>query len=154
MPLSKVKELLDRQHINYSTINHDTAYTAQEAAAMAHVSGNEVAKTVLVKVDGRLVMAVVPASSKVDLFALQDAISAHSCTLAQEDDFSGAFPDCELGAFPPFGNLYGMEVYVARKLASHHDIAFASGTHDQMIRLHYVDFEWLVEPKVESFARV
>ena len=153
MPLSKVKELLDRQHINYATINHDIAYTAQEAAAVAHVSGKTLAKTVLIRVDGRLAMAVVPASYKVDLFALQDALHARTCTLAREEDFFGAFPDCEPGAVPPFGNLYGMDVYVSEKLADQDEITICSGSHDQMIRLSYIDFEWLVEPKVETFAR-
>ena len=153
MPLSKLKELLDRQHIDYTTINHSPTYTSQEAAAVSHVSGKEVAKTVIIKVEGRLAMAVVPASFKVDLFALQDAIHAKSCTLAREADFEDAFPGCELGAIPPFGNLYGMDVYVAEKLTRKNEIAFNAGSHDQMIKMSYEDFEWLVAPRVEIFAR-
>jgi Ala-tRNA(Pro) deacylase len=152
MPLSRLKELLDRQHVSYAIINHDTAYTAKEAAQRSHVSCSTVAKTVIVKVEGRLAMAVVPASCKVDLSALKKSLHAHSCTLATEQEFMTVFPDCEIGAVPPFGNLYGMMVYVAEELSKADEIAFCAGNHEQLIRIAWLDFEWLVEPRVKDFV--
>ncbi len=148
MPVKKLKELLDGSGVKYVAVSHSPAYTAQEVAASAHVPGKELAKTVIVKIDGKMAMAVLPASYQLDMGLLKDAAGAKQVELASESDFKGLFPDCELGAMPPFGNLYGMEVYSAQSLAEDEQIAFAAGSHSELVRLAYKDFERLAKPKV------
>ncbi|MFH1277893.1 MAG: YbaK/EbsC family protein [Candidatus Eisenbacteria bacterium] len=148
MPARKLKEFLDRNKVKYVTVVHSPAYTAQEVAASAHVRGKEMAKTVIVKIDGRLAMAVLPAAQKVDVEKLRDATGAGHVLLASERDFEDAFPGCELGAMPPFGNLYDMDVYVATRLAEDDEIVFNAGTHTELVRMKFADFERLVKPKV------
>lgn len=152
MPISKLKEFLDAEHIRYIVISHSPAFTAQQIAASAHVKGRELAKTVMVKVDGALAMAVLPASQKVDLAQLRDAAGADRIELASEQEFRDRFPDCELGAMSPFGNLYGLQVYVADTLADDEEIAFNAGSFTELVRMAYRDFERLVQPKVLRFA--
>ncbi len=154
MPVRKLKEFLDGHGVKYVMISHSRAYTAQEIAASAHVPGKELAKTVMVQLDGEMAMAVLPASSQIDLRRLGEVTGAADVELATEGQFQGLFPDCELGAMPPFGNLYGMPVYVAEELAVYEEIAFNAGSHTELIRLRYEDFERLVEPKVVRFAAV
>jgi Ala-tRNA(Pro) deacylase len=152
MPAGKVKEFLDQQGIKYVTIRHSAAFTAQEIAAAAHVPGREMAKTVMVKLDGKMAMAVLPASRKVDFTLLRQATGAKQAGLATEQEFKDMFPDCELGAMPPFGNLYGMEVYVSEELARDEEIAFNAASHTELIRLRYRDFERLVKPRVMKLS--
>jgi len=152
MRASRVKEFLDTNHIHYSSIVHPTAYTAQGTAAYAHVSGKEMAKTVIVKVDSQLVMAVLPASAQLDLGALKKMSSARSVGLAAETEFEFKFPDCDLGAMPPFGNLYGIAVYVDELLTYDKEIAFNAGSHSELVRMSYADFERVVNPVVGRFA--
>jgi Ala-tRNA(Pro) deacylase len=148
MPVRKLKEYLDSQGVKYVTVSHSVAYTAQEIAARSHVRGKQLAKTVIVKLDGKMAMAVLPANYKVDFDLLKDASGANETELATEREFKDLFPDCELGAMPPFGNLYKMDVYVAKTLAQDDEIAFNAGTHSELLKLPYGDFERLVEPKV------
>jgi Ala-tRNA(Pro) deacylase len=152
MPVRKLKDFLDKEKVKYLVINHSPAYTAQEIAASAHIPGKELAKTVMVKIDGKMAMAVLPASYRVDLAHLRDAVGAKNVTLAGEQEFKDTFPECEVGAMPPFGNLYGMEVYAAASLAEDDAIAFNAGSHKELIRLAYKDFEKLVKPKVVEFS--
>jgi Ala-tRNA(Pro) deacylase len=152
MPVKKLKDFLDKNNIKYVTMKHSTAYTAQEVAASAHIPGKELAKTVMVRVDGKMAMAVLPASYKVDFKQLKEAAGAKSVTLASEQEFKDMFPECEVGGMPPFGNLWGMEVYVAKSLAEDEEIAFNAGSHTELIRLAYADFETLVEPKVLKYS--
>ncbi len=152
MRTSRVKDFLDTNHIHYSTIVHPTSYTAQGTAAYAHVSGNELAKTVMIKLDSQLAMAVLPASAQLDLAALKRLTSARSVCLASEGEFEMRFPDCDLGAMPPFGNLYGVPVYVEEQLAQDKEIAFNAGTHNELARMEYADFERLVNPIVARFS--
>ncbi len=152
MPLAKLKQFLDENHIKYVTMRHSPAYTAQEIAASAHVSGRELAKTVMIKVDGKMSMAVLPASFHVDFDQLKGVLGNVKVQLATETEFKDLFPDCELGAMPPFGNLYDLNVYVAASLAEDEEIAFNAGSHTELIRLAYRDFERLVKPKVLRFA--
>lgn len=152
MPIKKLKEFLDNNNIKYVTIEHSPSYTAQEIAASAHIPGKELAKTVIVKIDGKMAMAVLPASFKVNFGLLKKASSAQNVTLADEDDFKDMFPDCDVGAMPPIGNLYGMDVYVDEQLTRDKEIAFNAGSHSELIRLEYRDFERLVHPKVEKFS--
>ena len=151
MPVKKLKEFLDSHGVKYVSIVHSRAYTAQEIAGSAHVPGRELAKAVMVKVDGRIAMAVLPAPYQIDFERLRVAIGAGTVELASETEFQDRFPECELGAMPPFGNLYGMEVYAARRLSEDREIAFNAGSHTELIKLAYIDFERLVSPKVVDF---
>ena len=152
MPVSRLKDFLDDQHIKYVTIQHSMAYTAQEIAAKAHIPGKELAKTVIVKIDGKNAMAVLPASYRINLGRLKQVCRASQVELASEEDFRDLFPGCETGAMPPFGNLYNMDVYVENSLADDEDIAFNAGSHTELIKLSYQDFEKLVHPKTASFT--
>ncbi len=148
MPIEKLKGFLDENSVKYAVIAHSNAYTAQEIAESAHIPGGEIAKTVMVTIDGEHAMAVVPASYRVDFGLLKEATGAGSIELTEESALKGLFPDCELGAMPPFGNLYGMRIYVAKTLAEDDQIAFNAGSHTELIRLAYKDFERLVKPVV------
>ncbi|HUI83803.1 MAG TPA: YbaK/EbsC family protein [Candidatus Binatia bacterium] len=152
MPLSKVKAFLDNQGAKYVAISHSRAYTAQGIAAISHIPGRELAKTVIVKLDGDLAMAVLPASYQVDMEALRKATGVGVAELATEHEFKRHFPDCETGAMPPFGNLYGIPVYVDETLAEDREIAFNAGSHYELIRMAYADFERLVKPEVMQFS--
>jgi len=154
MPARKLKEFLDEHNVKYVSITHSRAYTAQEVAATAHIRGKEFAKTVMVKLDGKMAMAVLPATRKVDLEALKQAAGAHKAELATEQEFQYLFPECETGAMPPFGNLYGMETYVDTSLTEDEEIAFNAGSHIELVRMAYRDYERLVQPKVAPIAQV
>ena len=151
MPVQKLKDFLDSKAIKYVVITHSTAYTAQEVAASTHVKGREMAKTVMVKVDGAMTMAVLPASDKVDFGLFKKAIGTDNIELAGEQEFKDMFPDCDPGAMPPFGNLYGMDVYVSQRLADEEEIAFNAGSHTEIIKLAFEDFERLENFKVLEF---
>jgi len=152
MPLTQLKEFLDQHGVKYVTVTHEPAFTAPEIAAAAHVPGQELAKTVMVKIDGKLAMAVLPASYRVDFELLQEATGAEEVGLATESEFIGLFPGCEPGAMPPFGNLYGLDVYVADVLAEDDEIAFNAGSLTELMRIPYRDFARLVHPEVIPFA--
>jgi Ala-tRNA(Pro) deacylase len=147
VPLKKLKEYLDSENVKYESVAHYETYTSQETAQSAHISGRELAKTVMVKINGRMAMAVLPASQKID-FALLKAAIGSMAELAGEQEFIDIFPDCEVGAMPPFGNLYGMEVYVEEGLTRDEEIAFNAGSHIELMKLSYKDFARLVKPKV------
>ena len=152
MPLKRLQEFLDNHGVKYVTIRHSPAYTAQEIAQSAHIHGQDLAKTVMVKIDGKMAMAVLPASQKVDLELLREAAGAKKVELAREAEFQERFPGCEPGAMPPFGNLYGMDVYVADALTADKQIAFNAGSHTELIKTAYEDFERLVQPKVKKLS--
>ncbi|MCP3961684.1 MAG: YbaK/EbsC family protein [bacterium] len=152
MPVQRLKDFLDDNHVKYVTVSHSRAYTAQEIAASAHIKGKELAKTVMIKKDGIMAMTVLPASYQVDLYLLLDAIGADKVELAAEEEFEDRFPGCEIGAMPPFGNLYGMDVYVAPELAEDTEIAFNAGSHTELVKLAYADFARLVKPRVLDFS--
>ena len=152
MPLSTIRDFLDSHNIRYLVISHSLAYTAQGIAALAHVSGRQLAKTVIVKVDGVLAMAVVPASVHVDVDQLERITGAQTVEIASEREFKNAFPDCETGAMPPFGNLYDMAVYVDPTLAKNEEITFNAGTHRELIRMGWKDYVRLVDPVVANLV--
>lgn len=152
MPVKKLQRFLDEQGVKYVTINHSPAYTAREVAASTLVPRALFAKTVMIKVDGTMAMAVLPASRRVDLDRLSAELGAEHVEIASEQEFADAFPGCEVGAMPPFGNLYDMDVYVAEKLTEDDDIAFNAGSHTQIIQMGYRDYENLVKPKIVRFA--
>jgi Ala-tRNA(Pro) deacylase len=153
MPIQKLKTFLDDNGIKYVSMQHSAAYTAQEVAALAHIPGEELAKTVMVKIDGKMAMAVVPASHQVDFERLCEVAGAEQVELASEDEFKGCFPACDVGAMPPFGNLYDMPVYCSNALSEDLEIAFTAGSHSELIRLAFVDYEQLVQPEIASFSK-
>jgi Ala-tRNA(Pro) deacylase len=152
MSVRQLQDFLDSHHLKYVTIRHSLAYTAQEIAASAHIPGKQLAKTVIVKLDGKPAMAVLPASDKVNFERLKEAAGANTVELAREQELQDLFPECEVGGMPPFGNLYGMEVWVAERLAEDEEIAFNAGDHTELIRMAYRDFARLVKPKVGQFS--
>ena len=152
MPVKTLTKFLDDNKIKYVTIRHSIAYTAQQSAESAHVSGNEMAKTVMVLLDDQMAMAILRAPDKVDLKLLRTATGAEHIEFASEEQFQGLFPSVEVGAMPPFGNLYDLPVYVEENLSRDEQIAFNAGSHHELIQLAYDDFARLVEPRVVSFA--
>jgi Ala-tRNA(Pro) deacylase len=152
VPLSKLRDFLDSHQVKYLVISHSVAYTAQGIAALAHIPGKELAKTVMVMIDGKLAMTVVPASFRVDLFKLKRYLDADTVELATETEFRDRFPDCETGSMPPFGNLYGMDVFVDETLAEDKEIAFNAGSHRELLRMGFADFRDLVRPVIIPLA--
>lgn len=152
MPVVKLKEYLDREGVKYVTISHSLAYTAQEIAASAHIPGKEMTKVVVVKIDGRMAMALLPATHSVDLELLRQIAGAANIALADEREFKEKFPGCDIGAMPPFGNLYEMDVFAEDSLAQNEEIAFNAGSQTELIRLMYKDFERLAKPKIGRFS--
>lgn len=154
MPLSKkLKAFLDEKQIRYITLHHSPAYTAQELAAATHIAGHRWAKTVIVDADGREAMAVLPATERLDLDALATVLAAKAVRLAAEKEFRDRFPDCELGAMPPFGNLFGMVVVISPSLAEDEEICFNAGSHQVAFKMAFADFKGLVEPIIAPFTR-
>jgi len=151
MPAAKVKAYLNQQGIKFVSILHSAAFTAPEIAASAHVSGRDFAKTVIVMVEDEMAMVVLPAHRRVLLSDLREMIDTPHVRLASEAEFRDRFPDCEIGAMPPLGNLYGMKTYVSGHLADEKEIAFNAGTHTEVIKMSYEDFERLVQPIVLDF---
>ena len=152
MPSKMLKDFLDKNNVKYVTIKHSLAFTAQEIAASAHIKGTEMAKSVLIKIDGRMAMFVLPASYKVNFDQLHEALGSKNVRLANEMEFKDKFSDCDVGAMPPFGNLYGLDVYVADILAKDEEIAFNACTHTELMQMKYKDFEKLVKPKLIKFS--
>lgn len=148
MPMKKLRDFLDERGVKYARIRHSPAFTAQEIAASAHIPGKELAKTVMVKLDGRMAMMVLPASNQIEFTALRQALDAQALDLAVESEFRDMFPDCETGAMPPFGNLFGIPVFVADELARDEQIAFNAGSHTELLRLPYAEFARLVQPEI------
>jgi Ala-tRNA(Pro) deacylase len=153
MPLTKLRTFLDSHNIRYLIFSHSLAYTAQGVAALTHISGKELAKTVIVRIDGKLAMAVVPASRHVDLLLLKQAAGAQVVELASENEFMNKFPDCETGAMPPFGNLYGMAVYADESLTEDEEITFNAGTHRELLRMAWADLVRLAEPRIVQITK-
>jgi Ala-tRNA(Pro) deacylase len=154
MPIPRsIEQFLTEQHVAYSVIPHRPAYTAQEEAAVTHIPGGQWAKTVACVADDRPVLAVVPATSLVDLDRLRAIAGARDVHLASEREFERLYPDCEVGAMPPLGPLYGQPVFVDRALAGGNEIAFDAGSHTDAVKMKYDDFERVVRPTVGDFAR-
>jgi Ala-tRNA(Pro) deacylase len=149
----RLQSYLDGRKIPYQIVNHSVAYTAQEAAESLHVPGNLFAKVVVVKAGERFVMLVLPSNWRVDLKHVADILECPHVRLATEEELADLFPDCEIGSMPPFGNLYGMSVYVDGLLTKDEEIFFDAGTHVGAIKLRYRDFVDLVHPQVAEFHR-
>ncbi len=148
----KLKEFLDQNKVNYQITGHPEVYTAQEIAAALHVPGKELAKVVMVKAGDKFVMIVLPASWRIEMAKLKDLLGAKEIRLATEEEFKNLFPDCEVGAMPPFGNLYDLDVYVDKTLSEDEEIFFQAGNHIESIKMKYKDYSALVKPVVAEFS--
>jgi len=150
----KLREHLDQLGVPYTHHSHPTAYTAQEIAAVAHIPGSQMVKSVLLTADDdALVMAVLSSNDTVDLDVLREEIGCQTLRLATEDEFGDAFPTCKTGAMPPFGSLFNLPAYCESTLARQREIEFNAGTHEETIRMGFGDFKQLVNPKMVHFAR-
>jgi Ala-tRNA(Pro) deacylase len=150
--LTKLREYLDDNKVHYEVLAHRQAFTAQQVAQAQHIPGKELAKVVMLRSGGDFFMAVLPAPCRVDLERAKAATGRSDIALATEEQFTGLFPQCEAGAMPPFGNLYGLPVFADEVLARDHEIVFNAGTHTQAVRMKYADFARLVQPKVVALA--
>lgn len=150
----RLHNLLDEHHAPFETVVHARTLTAHETAAASHARQQQFAKTVMLKVDGKLSMMVMPAAYRIDLTRLSRALGGPEVELASESEFKDAFPDCEVGAMPPFGHLYGMPVYVDSRLAQQDEIVFNAGSHTDAVRMSYEEFEKLAQPELLWLAHV
>ena len=146
MPSAKLKAFLDSQNVKFVSITHSLAFTGLEIAKSAHIPTKQLAKTVILKIDGEPAMMVLPAAYQIDMENLSQALQGATIELATEQEFFKWFPDCEVGAMPPFGNLYDMKVYVAERMTENEEIVFNAGTHSEVIQMPYEDYEKLVQP--------
>ncbi len=152
MPSKRVKSLLDNAGVSYEMMEHDTAFTSLEVAAATHVKARELAKAVMLKSSGHTVMAVIPATCKINFDLAESFLKSQDVSLAAEEEFSPLFPDCERGAMPPFGELYGVDVIADEKLAKDREIVFNAGTHHEIMRMSFEDWKNLVKPRMGSFT--
>jgi Ala-tRNA(Pro) deacylase len=150
--LKKLKDYLEKNQVRYEGGVHEPVYTSQEIAASMHVPGKELAKVVMVKADGKMVMLVLPASYRVDTKKVKKVLKCKKLGISKEKDFEELFPDCEVGAMPPFGNLYDLEVWVDQVLAEDEFIVFQAGSHVKTLKIKYNDYAQLVNPKVGDFS--
>ncbi len=148
----RIRDFLDSQHVSYECLHHSLAFPAQEVAHTLHVSGKHFAKTVMLQADERPVMAVLPASHRLNLHQLKTGLAAKHVEMLPEGELTKLCPDCELGAFPPFGSLYGMDTLVDRSLAESEEIVFNAGSHTDALRMKYSDYANVAKPHVASFA--
>ena len=148
----RLKSFLDESHVPYETIQHVVDFTAQETAAATHTPGREFAKTVLLEVDGKPALGVLPAHHKVDTEKLRDALGAGDVRLADEAAMGPLCPDCDAGAIPPFGNLYDLPVFLSAAMIEDYEITFNAGTHRTALRMRLDDYKKLVHPKVLEFS--
>jgi Ala-tRNA(Pro) deacylase len=150
----KLMELLKKEGVQFEHSSHPEVYTTQEVAAVEHARGRCVVKTVVVKADGNFVLAAVPAALKVDGDALANLLGAEEVVVAEEHEFADLFPDCEVGAMPPFGNLYGLPLWLDERLTKCEEVIFNAGTHSDTVRMSFADFERLASPQTGQFAVV
>jgi len=152
MPADKIKEFLNEHDVQYSIVHHEETYTAQETAKLTRIRGKKLAKTIIIRLDGIMSMAVLSATHRIDFDRLRRVTGSSEVELATEDEFEGIFPGCETGAMPPFGNLYGMDVLADKDLVEDENIAFCAGSHKEIIMLTQKDFLRLVNPIVMDFT--
>lgn len=151
MPVKQVEDFLNKHKVKYTSMMHSPAFTAQEIAATAHVSGKQLAKIVVVKINGRLAIVVLRANDHID-FAKLHKITGAEVDLASEGEFKDQFAGCEVGAMPPFGNLYDMPVYASSELSKEDDIMFNAGSHSELMQMAFKDFERCVHPKLVELS--
>jgi Ala-tRNA(Pro) deacylase len=154
MPLvRRLKECLEKAHIAFKTEQHSVAYTAQEVAEITHVRGQEVVKTVVVVADGKHVLVALPATRKIDIPVLREALGVASVRLAGEEEFKDDFPDCDVGAMPPFGSLYNLRLVASEALREDEEIVFNAGTHRDVVRMKRADWQALEKPEWAAFTK-
>lgn len=156
MPVEKLIDFLDAHKIKYVSVEHSVAYTAREIAERINIKGDQMAKTVMVNLDGCMSMVVLPASCRIRWDRFMEAMGTELVALADEEEFQDRFPFCEVGAMPPFGNLYGVPVYMYEGFDYDADIAFRSGTYNEVIKMKLSDYMDLVRPMTlnEGFAKI
>lgn len=152
MVVQKLKDFLEANRVHYDIMPHLESHTAQQTAASVHVPGKEMAKTIMIKIDGKTAMAVLPSNFKINFNQLRIALGCQECQLMSESEFSSVFPNCETGAMPPFGVLWNMETYVSESLANNVYITFNAGNHHEAIRMTYMDYAGLVQPTTLKFS--
>lgn len=148
----RLEQYLGENGVPFELITHKEAYTMPEVAAALHVPGMQVAKVVIAKADGKMAMLVVPSPYRLDFDKVRGLLDVENVGLAAEEEFAEVFPDCAIGAMPPFGNLYGVPIYVDEDLTEETDIVFRVGTHREVMKVAYADFARLAEPTVAKFA--
>jgi len=148
----RLKEFLDGKGISYTVLQHQEAFTAQEIAALLHIPGKERVKVVILKGDEKYFMTALPASYRIDMEKLRKALNVEDLRLSTEEEFGKLFLDCEVGAMPPFGNLYDMDTYVDVTLSEGETIVFLAGSHRESIKMRYKDYAEVVKPIMAQFA--
>jgi Ala-tRNA(Pro) deacylase len=151
----KVQEYLAGKNVEFDVIPHRDTYDAQRMAEAVHVSGKEIAKTVLLRADHafKYILAVLPANKSIDLERASAVLGGSQLELATESEVATHCPDCEVGVLPPFGSQYDMETIVDESLAADDDIVFEGNTHHEAIRMKFADFRKIESPLIASFAR-
>jgi len=147
-----VVKFLKTQKVKFQLRHHPARFTAQEVAAAEHITGEEVAKVVIIKADDRFVMCVLPATHTLAMDRLKAVLKAKKVRLATEDEMAGLFPDCEVGAMPPFGAEYGLETCVEQHLAGDEDVLIPAGTHQDSVLMRWADYQRIARPSVVSIA--
>ena len=148
MPVQQLKEYLDQAGVEYMCLSHPPAFTAQQLAHHVKIAGDRVVKTVIIELDGKMAMLVMPATWRIRWDRLTHILDTDFVDLADEQEFQDRFPECEVGAMPPFGNLFDMSVYCAEALTRQPELAFAAGSHTESIHMKTPDFLELVHPMV------
>jgi Ala-tRNA(Pro) deacylase len=152
MPLTRLTYFLDKNNVKYRIQKHETAFTSMEVAASTHIAGRKVAKTVILVIDDEMKMVVLPSTHHIDFDQIREELNAEYVRLATETEFEDKFPDCELGAMPPFGNLYEMDTYISDVLTNEDEIAFDAGSHDEVMIMSFDDYQNLVKPTIFRLA--
>lgn len=150
----RIRDFLDSQDVTYEQLSHPIAFTGQDVAHTLHLSGKKCAKTVVLNGDGKLVMAVIPAASRINLQDLRATMEVRHLEMLPESELIKLLPDCEPGAIPPLGPLYGMEVWVDRTISDSEQIVFCAGTHEDSVRMKYSDFAKLIRPRSSRFSQI
>jgi Ala-tRNA(Pro) deacylase len=148
----QLETLFQKRKVRFTITKHTEVYSAQRVAREVGIPGRELAKVVIVAGDGELVMMVLPAPHRLSLAKARKVLKARRVRLAEEEDFADLFPDCELGAMPPFGDLYDLPLYVDRTLTTQREIAFNAGTHDEIMHISFTDYERVARPTIASFG--
>jgi Ala-tRNA(Pro) deacylase len=148
----RLEQYLRENGAGFEVMTHSQVFTMQEVAAALHVPGNQVAKVIIVKAGDELSMFVLPAPYRLNIDQVCTLLGVRKARLANEEEFASLFPDCATGAMPPFGNLYGLPLFVDQSLAEEKNIVFRIGTHRETMKLAYADFSRLAQPIVAEFA--
>jgi Ala-tRNA(Pro) deacylase len=150
----RIRDYLDSQDVPYELLHHSQAFTGQEVAHSLHLSGKRLAKTVVLEGDGKRLMVVIPASYRLNLQELRGVLEVNRLEMLPESELAKLFPDCDLGAIPPFGSLYGLEVWVDRAVSDAEEVVLCAGTHEDCLRMKYGDFAKLAKPRLGRFSEV